>query len=156
MKQNELSPAPGSKHKRKRVGRGHGSGHGTYSGRGIKGQKARAGGGVRPGFEGGQLPLIQRLPQKRGFVNISRVEYDIVNVGRLNIFEPGSEVTPDRLVEAGLVKSLKKPIKILGDGEIDRALTVKANRFSSSAKTKIEAVGGKAEEIGIAQETRKG
>ena len=151
MRQNELSPAPGSRHKRKRIGRGYGSGHGTTSGRGTKGQKARSGGGVRRGFEGGQLPLAKRLPEKRGFVNIFRTEYNTVNVSRLNVFESGAEVTPQRMVEAGLAKSLKKPIKILGEGELKKALTVKANRFSLSARRKIEATGGKAEEIGIAK-----
>src|SRR4030043_2427637 len=105
MKQNELKPSPGAKHKRKRIGGGDGSGHGTYSGRGLKGQKSRAGGGVRLGFEGGQLPIIKRLPRKRGFFNIFRDEYTIVNVGRLNVFEADAEGTPQSLLEAGLIKS---------------------------------------------------
>jgi large subunit ribosomal protein L15 len=145
--QHTLKPAPGSKHGRKRVGRGDGSGHGTYSGRGLKGQKSRAGGGVRLGFEGGQLPLIRRLPRKRGFFNIFRDEYNIVNVGRLNVFAADAEVTPQSLLEAGLIKSAKQPVKILGEGEINRPLVVKAKKFSSTAKTKIEAAGGRAEEI---------
>lgn len=153
VKQNELRPAPGSKHRRKRVGRGDGSGHGSYSGRGCKGQKARSGGGVRPGFEGGQLPLIKRLPQKRGFTNIFRTEYAIVNVGQLGVFEPGTEVTTERLARAGLVKSLKKPIKILGDGQVRVPLVVKADRFSATARAKIEGAGGKAEAIGSATKT---
>lgn len=148
MKQNELSPAPGSKKNRKRVGRGNGSGHGTYSGRGLKGQKARAGGKMRPGFEGGQLPLIKRLPKKRGFFNRFRVEYDVVNLGLLNKFDSGSEVTIDSLRSAGLVHSLTKPVKVLGTGEVDRPLTVKVNKYSASAKEKIEAAGGKIEEVG--------
>lgn len=148
MKQNELSPAPGSKKARKRVGRGNGSGHGTYSGRGLKGQKARAGGKMRPGFEGGQLPLIKRLPKKRGFFNRFRVEYDVVNLGLLNKFDSGSEVTIDSLRSAGLVHSLTKPVKVLGTGEVDRPLTVKVNKYSASAKEKIEAAGGKIEEVG--------
>ena len=150
MRQDELSPAPGSKKSRKRVGRGDGSGHGTYSGRGCKGQKSRAGFKMRPGFEGGQLPLIKRLPRKRGFVNIFRVEYNIVNLNKLNIFEPGSEVTPEALVAAGVVKSLRHPIKILAEGDINHPLIVRANKFSAAAKAKIEAAGGKVEEIGYA------
>ena len=150
MRQDELSPAPGSRKSRKQVGRGDGSGHGTYSGRGCKGQKSRSGYKMRPGFEGGQLPLIKRLPRKRGFVNIFRVEYNIVNLNKLNIFEPGSEVTPEALVAAGLVKSLRHPIKILAEGDINHPLVVKANKFSAAAKAKIEAAGGKVEEIGYA------
>jgi len=150
VRQDELSPAPGSKQKRKRVGRGDGSGHGTYSGRGCKGQKSRSGYKLLRGFEGGQLPLSKRLPQKRGFVNIFRVEYSVVNINKLNIFESGSEVTPERLAAAGLVKSLRNPIKILGEGDINRPLSVKANKFSATAKAKIEAAGGKVEEIGHA------
>ena len=153
MRQNELSPAPGSKKSRKRVGRGDGSGHGTYSGRGCKGQKSRSGGKMSRGFEGGQLPLIKRLPQKRGFVNIFRTEYSVVNIGKLNMFEAGSEVTPERLVAVGVVKSLRHPIKILGDGEINYPLVVKANKFSAAAKAKIEAAGGTVEEVGHAAKT---
>jgi len=147
VRQDELSPAPGSKKSRKRVGRGDGSGHGTYSGRGCKGQKSRSGYRMRPGFEGGQLPLIKRLPQKRGFVNFSRKVYSVININKLNIFEPGSEVTPERLVVAGVVKSLRYPIKILAEGDINHPLLVKANKFSAAAKAKIEAAGGKAEEV---------
>ena len=150
MLQEKLSPAPGSKRGRKRVGRGDGSGYGTYSGRGCKGQKSRAGYKMRPGFEGGQLPLIKRLPRKRGFTNPFRTEYSLVNLGRLGIFEPGSEVTPEKLVAAGVVKSLRRPIKILARGEIGRPLVIKANKFSAAAKAKIEAAGGKAEEVGHA------
>jgi len=149
VRQDNLTPAPGSRKDRKRVGRGDGSGHGTYSGRGCKGQKARAGCNMRPGFEGGQLPLIKRLPRKRGFVNIFRAGYSIVNLSHLNIFEAGSEITPQELVAAGLVKSLRQPIKVLADGDIDRPLTVRANRFSAAARAKIEAAGGKAEEVGF-------
>ena len=153
MRIDELSPPAGSRKKRKRVGRGDGSGHGTYSGRGVKGQKSRAGFRMRPGFEGGQLPLIQRLPRKRGFVNIFRKEYSVVNINKLNTFEPGSEVTPESLVAAGLVKTLKLPIKILAEGEINHALTVTAHKFSTAAKAKIEAAGGRVEEVGYATET---
>ena len=152
MRQNELSTAPGSKKQRKRVGRGDGSGHGTYSGRGCNGQKSRAGYKMRPGFEGGQLPLIKRLPQKRGFVNIFRIECSVVNIDKLSIFEPDSEVTPEKLVAAGIVKSLRHPIKILAEGNISHPLVVRANKFSMAAKAKIEAAGGKAEEVGYAAE----
>ncbi|MBI2857269.1 MAG: 50S ribosomal protein L15 [Chloroflexi bacterium] len=147
MRQDQLSPSPGSKHARKRVGRGDASGHGSYSGKGCKGQKARSGGGPRPGFEGGQLPIIKRLPEKRGFVNIFRQEYRIVNVGSLSVFPPESEVTPEALFTAGLVDSPRYPVKVLGDGEIDRALVVKAHRFSGTAQEKIVAAGGKTEKL---------
>ncbi len=152
MRQDELSPAPGSKKSRKRVGRGDGSGHGTYSGRGCNGQKSRAGYKMKPGFEGGQLPLIKRLPRKRGFVNIFRIEYSVININKLNMFESGSEVTPETLVAAGLVKSLRHPVKILAEGDIGHPLLVKAHRFSAAAKAKIEAAGGRVEEVGHASE----
>lgn len=147
MRQNELAPPRGAKHKGKIIGRGLGSGHGRTAGKGTKGQKARSGYKVRSGFEGGQNPLIKRLPEKRGFTNIFRVEYATINIERLNLFEAESEVTPQRLVEERLVKSLRKPIKILGDGELRKPLMVKANRFTQTARRKIEAAGGKAEEI---------
>ncbi len=148
VKQNTIGPAAGSRPAAKRVGRGNGSGHGTYSGRGSKGQKARAGNQkMRPGFEGGQLPLIKRLPRKRGFTNIFRVEYATVNVAVLNAFPAGTEITPESLREAGVLKTLDKPVKILADGAIDHAVTVKAHKFSASAKAKIEAAGGTAEEV---------
>lgn len=147
VKQNNIAPAPGSRRASKRVGRGDGSGHGTYSGRGCKGQKSRAGYKMRPGFEGGQLPLIKRLPRKRGFTNIFRTEYSTVKIGALNAFDAGSEVTPEQMLAAGIVKSLKNPIKILGDGDIDRSLKVRAHKFSASAKAKIEAAGGTVEEV---------
>lgn len=153
MRQNELSPAPGSKKERKRVGRGNGSGHGTYSGRGSKGQKSRSGFRMKPGFEGGQLPLIRRLPRKRGFTNIFRVEYSIVNLDKLSLFEAGSEVTPERLLAAGVVKSLRHPVKILAGGDISHPLSVKADKFSAAARAKIEAAGGTVEEVGHAAET---
>jgi len=154
VRQDNLSPPPGSKHARKRVGRGDGSGHGTYSGRGSKGQKSRSGYKMRPGFEGGQLPLIKRLPRKRGFVNIFRIEYNIVNIDKLNIFESGSEVTPEKLLAAGLVKSLRKPIKILANGDVSQPFVIKANKFSAAAKAKIEAAGGKAEEVEYAAKAK--
>jgi large subunit ribosomal protein L15 len=148
MLQNDLRPPAGAKHKRKRVGRGNGSGHGTYSGRGVKGQKARSGPGLRIGFEGGQLPLIRRMSRKRGFTNIFRVEYAEVNLGSLaGRFPAGSEVTPEALVGAGVIKNLKKPVKVLGQGELEGALTVRAHKFSATARQKIEAAGGKTEVI---------
>jgi large subunit ribosomal protein L15 len=146
MKQNELRPPVGAKHKVKRVGRGNGSGHGTYSGRGCKGQKARSGGGVRLGFEGGQLPLIKRLPRKRGFTNIFKTEYNIVNVEKLAVFPPGTEVTPEELLRLGLINTMDRPTKILGVGNIRHSLIVKADKFSSSAEKKILAAGGKIEQ----------
>lgn len=145
--QHSLRPAPGSKHRKKRVGRGDGSGHGTYSGRGLKGQKSRSGGSIRLSFEGGQLPLVKRLPRKRGFFNPFRTSYTVINVGKLNVFEANAEVTPQSLLDAGLIKSTQQAVKILGDGEIARPLVVKANKFSATAKSKIEAAGGRIEEI---------
>lgn len=146
MKLHELKPAEGSRKQRKRVGRGIGSGHGKTSGRGHKGQNARSGGGVRPGFEGGQNPLYRRLP-KRGFTNPTRKEYSIVNIKQLNRFENNTVVTPELLIETGLVKNVKDGIKILGNGTLEKALTVKANKFSASAVQAIEAAGGKTEVI---------
>jgi large subunit ribosomal protein L15 len=147
MQQNNLKSPVGATHKRKRVGRGDGSGHGSYSGKGCKGQKSRAGGGVRLGFEGGQLALIKRLPRKRGFVNIFKTEYSIVNVGELKAFPANAKVTPKELLDIGLIKSVKCPVKILGNGEIDRPLVVKSNKFSAAAEEKIVAAGGKVEAI---------
>jgi len=143
MRQNELRPASGATHKRKRVGRGNSSGHGTYSGRGCKGQKSRSGYRMRPGFEGGQLPLIKRLSHKRGFKNPFKIVYVTLNVNRLNIFPPNSEVTPEELIKRGIVRSLKQPVKILGGGNISRPLVVVANKFSEGAEKKIVAAGGK-------------
>ena len=151
--QSNLTPARGSRRQRKRVGRGNGSGYGTYCGRGVKGQKSRSGYRMRPGFEGGQLPLIKRLPWKRGFTNIFKTKYSTVNLRTLNMFESGSEVTPEKLLAAGVVKSLRYPIKILADGDINHALSIKANRFSAAARAKIEAAGGKVEEVGHAAAT---
>ncbi|OGO23872.1 MAG: 50S ribosomal protein L15 [Chloroflexi bacterium RBG_16_50_9] len=152
VRQDSIIPPPGSRRASKRVGRGDGSGHGSFSGRGCKGQKSRASKDIRTSFEGGQLPLIKRLPRKRGFINIFRTEYNPVNIGSLSAFEPGSEVTPEKMVAAGLIKSLRKPIKILAGGNIEHGLTVKANKFSASAKAKIEAAGGKVEEVVYAPE----
>lgn len=146
MKLHELSPAPGSRKTRKRVGRGIGSGTGKTSGRGHKGQNSRSGGGVRPGFEGGQNPLYRRLP-RRGFNNINRKEYAVVNLPELNKFAEGTEVTPQLLIESGVVKNPKSGIKILGNGDITVKLTVKANKFSQTAVDKIQAAGGQTEVI---------
>ena len=146
MKLHELSPAPGSNKPVKRIGRGPASGQGKTAGKGHKGQKARAGRGMRPGFEGGQMPLQRRLP-KRGFNNIFAKEIAIVNVGALNdAFEAGAVVDAAALIESGLVKKELDGIKILGNGELSKALTVKASAFSKEAKAKIEAAGGTAEE----------
>ncbi len=147
MQAHELRPPKGARHKRKRVGRGDGSGHGSHSGRGSKGQKSRSGGGPRLGFEGGQTPLIKRLPRRRGFTNIFRVEYAPVNLKQLERFEEGTEVTPELLREVGIIKTLRQPVKVLGDGEITKALIVRAHRFSAGAKGKIEAAGGSVEEV---------
>ena len=142
MKLNELKPAAGSRSKRLRKGRGLSSGHGFTSGRGTKGQKAH--GKTRLGFEGGQMPLYRQIP-KRGFTNINRKEYAIVNLASLNKFDDGTEVTPQLLMESGVVKNLKSGIKILGSGKLEKKLTVKANKFSASAVSAIEAAGGKTE-----------
>lgn len=147
MKLHDLRPAPGSNKRKKRVGRGMASGHGKTSGRGTKGQGARSGGGKGPYFEGGQLPLVRRLPFRRGFTNIWRVEYKPINVERLQekFGDGNQEVTLDTMREAGLIKSSDKAVAILGNGELSTALTVKAHRFSESAKEKIEAAGGSVE-----------
>jgi large subunit ribosomal protein L15 len=148
MQLNDLSPAPGSRKDRKRVGRGHGSGHGGTSGRGDKGQNSRAGGGKGPGFEGGQNPLAMRLPKLPGFKNRFRTEYAIVNVSRLEVlFQAGDVVDVDALFAKGVIKSKSVPVKVLGDGEITKALTVKADKVSGSAKSKIEAAGGTVEAL---------
>lgn len=144
MKLHELSPAPGSVKAVKRIGRGHGSGQGKTAGKGHKGQKARSGGGVRPGFEGGQTTLARRIP-KRGFNNIFRTEYATVNVSALNNFVDGTVVDAELLKASGLIKKELDGIKILGDGELTKNLTVKAAKFTAAAKEKIEKAGGKAE-----------
>lgn len=150
MKQHDLQPAPGSNKKRTRVGRGISAGKGKTAGRGTKGQNARSGGTKRPYFEGGQLPLVRRLPHLRGFKNIWRVEYVEVNIGRLNVFPAGAAVTPDEMAMAGIIKSGADPVKVLGKGDLDRALTVKAHKFSATAREKITAAGGTLEEIALA------
>ncbi len=146
MKLHDLKPAVGATTAPKRLGRGTGSGLGKTSGKGHKGAKARSGGGKRPGFEGGQMPLTMRLP-KRGFTNKWRTEYVAINVDRLEIFEDGQVVTPVELIEMGITKNIRDGIKIMGNGEITKKLTVKANKFTASAKEKIEAAGGKVEVI---------
>jgi len=147
MKLHELRPAKGAKRKRKRVGRGIAAGQGKTAGRGTKGQKARSGGGVRPYFEGGQLPLVRRLTHKRGFTNIFKVYYTPVNLDRLDVFAAGDEVSPATLAEAGIIKSPREPVVILGRGELDRPLIVKAHRFSASAREKILGAGGMVEVV---------
>ena len=147
MKLHELRPPEGAKKSRKRVGRGIAAGQGKTAGRGTKGQAARSGGTKGPYFEGGQLPLVRRLPYIRGFTNIFKVQYVPVNLYRLEGFAADAEITPEALAEAGIIKSAELPIVILGDGEIDRPLAVKAHRFSSSARAKIEEAGGSVEEL---------
>ena len=146
MKLHDLKPAVGATTAPKRLGRGTGSGLGKTSGKGHKGAKARSGGGKGPGFEGGQIPLMRRIP-KRGFTNKFRTEYVAINVDRLEIFEDGQVVTPVELIEMGIIKKIEDGVKIMGNGEITKKLTVKANKFTASAKEKIEAAGGKAEVI---------
>jgi large subunit ribosomal protein L15 len=147
MKLHDLQPAEGSHRKSKRVGRGHGSGKGKTSGKGMMGQKARSGPGPYRTFEGGQNRLVTRMPYKRGFTNIFRVEYEVVNVGALASWPDNTEVTPESLLAARAVRRKKLPVKILGEGEISRALTIKAHKFSASAKQKIEDAGGSAVEL---------
>lgn len=155
MHLHELAPNPGAKKERKRLGRGIGSGLGKTSGKGHKGQNARAGGGVRPGFEGGQMPLMRRLP-KRGFSNEPfRTRYEVVNLSALDRFEAGTVVTPELLEESRLCKNATKGVKVLGTGDITKALTVRVHQISESAKQKIEAAGGKVEVLGEATEEVK-
>ncbi|HQA60745.1 MAG: 50S ribosomal protein L15 [Tepidanaerobacteraceae bacterium] len=146
MRLHDLAPAEGSSKKAKRVGRGIGSGRGKTSTRGHKGQNARSGGGVRPGFEGGQMPLYRRIP-KRGFTNIFKKQFVAINVDELNRFDEDTKVTPELLVEKGIIKKIKDGVKILGDGQLDVRLHVVAHAFSETAKEKIEAAGGKTEVI---------
>ncbi|MBM7096635.1 MULTISPECIES: 50S ribosomal protein L15 [Alteribacter] len=146
MKLHELKSSEGSRKVRKRVGRGIATGNGKTAGRGHKGQNARSGGGVRPGFEGGQMPIFRRLP-KRGFTNPTRKEFAIVNLETLNRFDAGTEVTPELLIESGVVSNAKDGIKVLGNGKLENKLTVKAHKFSASAKEAIEAAGGTTEVV---------
>ncbi len=143
MQLHDLSPAPGSRKNRKRIGRGNASGHGTTAGRGDKGQNSRSGGGKGPGFEGGQNPLHMRMPKLGGFKNRNRVEYAVVNVGRLeDLYGTGETVDVDSLFVKGVIKSKTTPVKVLGDGEITKALTIKIDKVSGPARAKIEAAGG--------------
>lgn len=148
MELNNLKPAIGATKNKKRIGRGTGSGHGKTATKGHKGQKARSGGSIKAGFEGGQMPMQRRLP-KRGFTPLVRKDYAIVNIGQLDVFEAGSTVDADALVRAGLISAIKDGVKILADGEVTKSLVVKAHKYSSKAKEKIEAVGGKIEEIAL-------
>ncbi len=146
MKLHELSPAPGSKQTRNRIGRGLGSGNGKTAGKGMKGQNSRSGGGTRTGFVGGQMPIYRRLP-KRGFKNIFAKEYAEVNVSTLERFDDGATVDPVALVEAGILKNVQDGVRILGNGELTKKLTVRANGFTKTAESKITAAGGKVEVI---------
>ena len=147
MKLHELRPPEGAHRERRRIGRGHGSGQGTTAGKGTKGQKARSGGGVPPYFEGGQLPLVRRLPYRRGFKNPFRVAYTVVNVGKLATLPAGSEVTSETLIGLGLLHKGEGPVKVLGDGELAVALTVRVDRVTEQARQKIEAAGGSVVEL---------
>jgi large subunit ribosomal protein L15 len=156
MKLHDLKPAKRSKKDKKRVGRGDSSGHGKTAGRGTKGQKSRAGGSLPPYFEGGQLPLVRRLPRARGFTNIFKTQFTSVNLDRLNErFVKGAEVTPTTLTEVGLIKSPDALVKVLGRGELEKPLIVKAHGFSATARDKIEAAGGSIEELALPTERSK-
>lgn len=146
MELNTISPAEGSTKKRKRIGRGHGSGHGKTATKGHKGQKARSGGSIKPGFEGGQMPMQRRLP-KRGFTPLARKVYELVKIGQLEIFEAGSTVSIDELVSAGIISGVKDGVKVLADGELTKSLTISAHKFSAAAKEKIAAAGGTVQEL---------
>jgi large subunit ribosomal protein L15 len=155
MQAHQLKPPPGSKHAKKRIGRGNAAGQGTYSGRGLKGQKARSGNKPRRFFEGGQTRLFKKLPFRRGFRNPFRVEYQPVNLDDLQKLDGGAEVTPELLKEKGVLRSLRKPVKILGSGELTKKLSVTAHRFSLSAKEKIEAAGGSVVELTERKEKKR-
>lgn len=146
MTLQELKPRHGAKHSRKRIGRGNGSGHGTFSTHGCKGQKARSGGNIPARFEGGQTPLVRRLPKLKGFNNPNNVSYKVVNVGQLNIFDDGTQVTAELLIQKRLTESNNKPVKILGEGELKKKLHIKIDRVSASARAKIEQAQGTVEE----------
>ena len=147
MMEHNIVPSPGARKARKRVGRGDAAGQGSYGGRGMKGQKSRSGYRIRPGFEGGQLPLIKGLPMKRGFNNKFKTRYVLLKLEDLAEFDAGERITPEVMYGRGLIPSLKFPVKVLGNGDVDKALTVVANRFTGSARAKIEAAGGAVEEI---------
>lgn len=147
MKQHEIPSPKGSRRPRTRVGRGNGS-KGNYSGRGMKGQQSRSGPGPRPGFEGGQLPLVLKLPTRRGFTNIFRTDYAVVNLGTLDErFDSGAQVTPETMVQVGLLRNLKQPVKVLAKGEVTKPLSVTAHRFSAQARQQLEAAGGTVEQL---------
>lgn len=148
MQLNTLSPVEGSTKKRKRIGRGQGSGHGKTATKGHKGQKARSGGSIKAGFEGGQMPMQRRLP-KRGFTPNNRIEYSIVKISDFNIFETGSSISIQDMMNSGLVSNKKMPVKVLGDGELGKALNIEAHKYSASAKEKIIAAGGSVQELSI-------
>lgn len=141
----KLRSKKGARHSKKRVGRGNGSGHGTYSSRGMKGQNQRSGGTRRPGFEGGQTPLIRKLPKLRGFKSISGIIYSVVNLKDLNVFDDGAKVTKESLLEKGIIRNKRRPVKILGDGELTKKITIIADAAANTAKAKIEKAGGKIE-----------
>ena len=145
MMEHQATPTPGSRRKRKRIGRGDSSGHGSYAGRGMKGQKSRSGGGVRPGFEGGQLPLIKGLPMRRGFTNIFKTEYHLVKLEELGGLPQDTVITPETLVGMGFLRKIKHQVKVLGNGDLDVALKVSAHKFTKAAREKIEAAGGSVE-----------
>jgi len=147
MMQHQVAPGPGSSKKRKRVGRGDAAGQGSTAGRGMKGQKSRSGSGPKPGFEGGQLPLIKGLPMKRGFTNKFKTYYSLVKLTDLDVFEAGDYITPEVLVQRGFLRNLSQPVKIVGDGEITKTLVVAAHKFTRTAREKIEAADGRVEEI---------
>ena len=147
MMEHQLVPSRGARKARKRVGRGDAAGQGSTAGRGMKGQKSRSGAKLRPGFEGGQLPIIKGLPMKRGFHNPFKIYYQLVNLSALENFDAGERITPEILVERGLIHHADQPVKVLGDGELSKALTVAAHRFTGSARQKIEAAKGAVEEL---------
>lgn len=147
MDLSQLSSPPGARHRKQRIGRGNASGTGTYAGKGLKGQKARSGNDLRIGFEGGQLPLVRRMARKRGFTNVFRVAYEWVNVGQLATLAAGSSVSQESLLAAGIIRNGRRPLKVLGEGELSQPLTVRAHRFTASARQKIEAAGGSVEEV---------
>ncbi len=147
MMEHNITPSPGARRARKRVGRGDAAGQGSYGGRGMKGQKSRSGYRIRPGFEGGQLPLVKGLPTQRGFNNKFKTRYSLVKVDDLSVFDAGQRITPEVLYRRGMIAGLKNPVKILGNGEVGKALTVAAHKFTQSAREKIVAAGGAAEEL---------
>ena len=147
MMEHQVAPNPGSRKKRKRVGRGDAAGQGSTAGRGMKGQKSRSGPGPKPGFEGGQLPLIKGLPMKRGFTNRFKTYYSLVNLTTLEAFEAGEIINPELLVQRGFLRNLSQPVKIVGDGDITKAVVVAAHKFTRTAREKIEAADGRVEEL---------